>query len=187
MPYPFPSEIKDCRAMVFVDGENFAIRYGSMLEGASPLRHVAFERNVYVWSHLLDLSRHVNVNTIRRHYYTSVSGDQSRRDQIHDALQAMNIQSPKVFHRTKDKGSKRVDISLSVDMLWHAQANNYDAAVLVAGDEDYVPLVEAVKAQGKQVFIWFVKSGLSPSLKRTADYFFDVGEILFNPDAERYQ
>lgn len=86
----------------------------------------------------------------------------------------MGIHAPRVFPKFKQKGSKRVDISLSVDMLSHAQAGSYDAAVLVAGDEDYVPLVEAVEAQGRQVFVWFVSSGLSPALKRQADYFFNL-------------
>jgi uncharacterized protein (TIGR00288 family) len=84
------------------------------------------------------------------------------------------------FQKIKLGGSKQVDISLSVEMLSHAHYGNYDAAVLVAGDEDYIPLVEAVKAQGKQVFIWFVKDGLSPALRRSADYYFDLGEILLN-------
>jgi uncharacterized protein (TIGR00288 family) len=88
-----------------------------------------------------------------------------------------------VFPRTRERGSKRVDITLSVDMLVHAYQKNYDVAVLIAGDEDYVPLVEAVKNTGRRVFLWFVASGLSPALKRSADYYFDISEILYNPHA----
>ena len=172
--------------MVFVDGENLAMRYANLLGKNQPFNHVQFERDKYVWSKLLDLSTHLSVNTIRRYYYTSVRGDTNDRDAIHDKLHAMGIQAPRVFPKNKSRGSKRVDISLSVEMLTHAHFGNYDAAVLVAGDEDYVPLVEAVKAQGKQVFIWFVQDGLSPSLRRSADYFFDLGIVLLDENAPRY-
>ena len=172
--------------MVFVDGENLAIRYKNLLGGAQPFNHVRFEQDTYVWSPLLDLSSHRTVNTVRRYYYVSVRGDENYRNEIHDKLFALGIQAPRVFPKNKNRGSKRVDISLSVEMLSHAHYGNYDAAVLVAGDEDYVPLVEAVKAQGKQVFVWFVRDGLSPALLRSADYFFDLEEVLLNEDAPRY-
>ena len=38
--------------------------------------------------------------------------------------------------------AKGVDIALTTDMLSNAFLGNYDVAVLVAGDGDYVPLVE---------------------------------------------
>jgi len=34
----------------------------------------------------------------------------------------------------------------------------------LAGDEDYVPLVEAVQREGLLVYVWFVPDGLSPKL-----------------------
>ena len=180
MPYPYPAEIKNSRVMVFIDGENLAIRYANLLGENKPFDHVQFEKDIYVWSPLLDLSSHLTVNTVRRYYYSSVRGDENRRISIHEKLNGLGIQSPRVFPKNKTRGSKQVDISLSVEMLSHAHYGNYDAAVLVAGDEDYIPLVEDVKAQGKQVFIWFVKDGLSPALRRSADYYFDLGEILLN-------
>lgn len=107
-------------------------------------------------------------------------GDEDYRNSVHEKLYALGIQAPRVFPKDKNRGSKRVDISLSVEMLSHAHYGNYDAAVLVAGDQDYVPLVEAVKAQGRQVFVWFVRDGLNQALQRSADYFFDLGEVLLN-------
>jgi len=46
---------------------------------------------------------------------------------------------------------------------------------LIAGDGDYVPLVEEVKHLGKRVLVIFFSedSGLSPALKLAADDFFD--------------
>jgi len=65
-------------------------------------------------------------------------------------------------------------------MFTHAHRRNYDIAVLVAGDEDYLPLVEAVKGEGRQVVLWFVQDGLSAALQRSADHFWDLGKLLFS-------
>jgi uncharacterized protein (TIGR00288 family) len=77
-----------------------------------------------------------------------------------------------------------VDITLATEMLGHAHRKNYDIAVLVAGDEDYVPLAEAVKREGRQVVLWFVKDGLSPALQGAADHFWDLGELLFRDEKD---
>jgi hypothetical protein len=48
---------------------------------------------------------------------------------------------------------KRVDTRLVADLIHYAANNAYDAAVLVSGDDDFVPAVEAVGALGKQVWV----------------------------------
>ena len=44
---------------------------------------------------------------------------------------------------------KTVDVNLAVDMV--TLVANYDMAVIVSGDQDYVPAAQAVKNMGKQV------------------------------------
>lgn len=48
---------------------------------------------------------------------------------------------------------KRVDTRLVADLIHYAANDAYDAAVLVSGDADFVPAVEAVGALGKQVWV----------------------------------
>jgi uncharacterized LabA/DUF88 family protein len=48
---------------------------------------------------------------------------------------------------------KETDVKLATDMVVGAHANRYDVAMLVAGDTDYVPAIEAVQATGRKV-IW---------------------------------
>jgi hypothetical protein len=48
---------------------------------------------------------------------------------------------------------KRVDARLVADLIHYAANGAYDAAVLVSGDDDFVPAVEAVNALGKQVWV----------------------------------
>jgi len=48
---------------------------------------------------------------------------------------------------------KRVDTRLVADLIHYAAISAFDAAVLISGDDDFVPAVEAVNALGKQVWV----------------------------------
>jgi hypothetical protein len=48
---------------------------------------------------------------------------------------------------------KRVDTRLVADIIQYAAIGAFDAAVLVSGDDDFVPAVEAVNSLGKQVWV----------------------------------
>lgn len=174
--YPFIFD--GARAMVFIDGENLAIRYGEMLGTAQPNEQIAhwYRKDVAVWAQSLSPPQHLRGGNavVRKYYYTSMAGSPENLDGTTDWLKSRGFESPRVFKKTKNRGSKQVDISLATDMLTHASRKHYDVAVLVAGDEDYAPLVRAVKNEGPRVHIWFVSSGLSPVLRREADYFVNL-------------
>ena len=177
-PFLPRSSQNSARVMMFVDGENLAIRYGSLLEGQPPKSHVIYEPDVFAWS--LYASRvHGPRDFIRRYYYTSAKGDRTIHSAFEARLREVGIEAPHVFPRQRTGRLKRVDITLATDMLTHAYRKNYDVAILVAGDEDYVPLVEAVKAEGRRVAVWFVASGLSDALERASDHYWNLGELLF--------
>lgn len=177
---PYTAAIES-RVMIFVDGENLAIRYKSELGEGQPESHVSYEPDVYVWSPFVSRI-HGPHHYIRRYYYTSTPGDAQRIESAEDELLRIGIDAPRIFHKTRNKRSKKVDITLATEMLTHAHRKNYDIAVLVAGDEDYVPLVEAVQNEGRQVALWALKSGLSPALRKTCDHYWDIGEALFRQE-----
>ncbi len=65
---------------------------------------------------------------------------------------------------------KGVDIQLATDMITHSFKNNYDVAVLVAGDNDYVGALQSVKDNGKNVEVaLFGKERTSRQLRVAAD------------------
>ena len=65
---------------------------------------------------------------------------------------------------------KGVDIQLATDMITHSYKNNYDVAVLVAGDNDFVGALQAVKDNGKNVEVaLFGKERTSMQLREVAD------------------
>ena len=65
---------------------------------------------------------------------------------------------------------KGVDIQLATDMITHSYKNNYDVAVLVAGDNDFVGALQAVKDNGKNVEVaLFGKERTSMQLRNVSD------------------
>ena len=49
-------------------------------------------------------------------------------------------------------------------------SDNFDRCIIVAGDEDYVPLVEAVRRRGKHVWIVAIESALTKKGRLRLDY-----------------
>ncbi len=74
---------------------------------------------------------------------------------------------------------KGTDIQLATDMITHSFKNNYDTAILVAGDNDYVSAVQAVKDNGKHIEIaLFGKEGTSRQLRQVADKVITINKRL---------
>lgn len=49
---------------------------------------------------------------------------------------------------------KRVDVLLSCDMVRHSAAGHIQHAILIAGDSDFIPAVEATKESGVTLTLW---------------------------------
>ncbi|MBV8549909.1 MAG: NYN domain-containing protein [Acidobacteriaceae bacterium] len=187
--------------MVFIDGENLCIRCQEMLRnsGFEPIDGAYYIRDAFIWwfynqnidfphDPLLacNISNHrggyESINVIRAAYYTSMCGDDLKLEQLKERIWEIKMQ-PVVFKKTrKDGKAKGVDIALTKDMLVQAFFDNYDIAVLVAGDGDYVPVVEEVKRQGKRVVLQFLTAayGLNPRLKLACDDYSDITATFQN-------
>jgi uncharacterized LabA/DUF88 family protein len=145
--------------MQFVDGENLTIRAQEMLKSSDCYLAESpnFKKDCFIWPGAdfgaLGWSIILETRPIRSFYYTSAVGDEVMVRSIRKRLWSLGFE-PHVFKKAKQsQKTKGVDIALTKDMLSHAFRGNYDAAVLVAGDGDYIPLLEEVKRLGKQVLV----------------------------------
>ena len=188
-----PSDPHLRRWMMFIDGENFCIR-GQEFAAKNQLElkeGPAYLRDTFLWfpdrqgtlvlTNTKTVPLEVQKHAIRAFYYTSVVGDDDKLRKVREALHEMGF-SPQVFKKSdKNKKSKGVDIALATDMLSNAYNNNFDVAVLVAGDGDYIPLISEIKRLGKVVYIVFFldrQYGTNPDLLLAGDYNFEVGQSL---------
>ncbi len=171
--------------MLFVDGENFTIR-GQALAQQRGLRLVPgkyWRADIYLWfpdqqgRPFLGLyPERPTTEPVRAHYYTSAVGDDSALAEVRQSLWRLGF-APTVIKKQKSNArSKGVDISIATDMLSGAYKHTYDTAVLVAGDGDYVPLLDEVRRQGRRVVVMFYgeANGLSPALRLAADAYVNL-------------
>jgi len=74
---------------------------------------------------------------------------------------------------------KGVDVLLTTDMITHSYKNNYDTAILVAGDGDFVSAIQAVKDNGNHVEVaLFGKESSSRQLRVVADQIITINSRL---------
>lgn len=73
---------------------------------------------------------------------------------------------------------KAVDTLIAVDMLVGAFSRLFQVAVLVAGDADFVPVVNEVRRRGVMVAVAASERSMSPDLRRAADRFVAIGPGL---------
>ena len=77
------------------------------------------------------------------------------------------------------------DVHLAVDLVSGAYENLYDTAIIVSGDEDFVPAIKKVQKLGKKVVNAYFKSSSSASLKKTCDDSIYMNEIVKGLDFEK--
>jgi uncharacterized LabA/DUF88 family protein len=179
------------RAMVFIDGENLAIRYKELTSTKTPHKENSHLEDVYIWqtgfTEIIAQSHEI----IRTTYYTSAVGDENRLAAIRDDLSKMtyskhvssmlpNYLQSMVFKRDKEtKRSKGVDIALTVEALMQSYNKNVDSILLMTGDGDFLPLINEIKRMGIFVYLESFSLGLNQDLKRSADYYCCLDGMAF--------
>lgn len=192
------------RRYVYVDGESHYIRSEHawrQLHGAKAcLEHL---RYVNQSDHRLLLvlpkakvfwTRRMNPNVSRTIYFTSAIGDDAALHELMLSLRNFDIE-PSIVKERKELRSQRdnlfvgqqiiekpkgVDIGLAVRMLEDAYHHNFDSCHLYTSDVDFLPVIRAIRARGKQVYVYGYKNGLSlhSDLLTVPDQFVDLEEVL---------
>lgn len=123
----------------------------------------------------------------RVYFYDSIDYAQSanesepdwkaRVERVEKSLERIRL-LPGFFVRTgtvpgRDRGKRReqkeIDVMLAVDMAKHALKGNIKKAVVIAGDLDLRPAVEALVEEGVIVEIWYHSSSFAQGLPGAAD------------------
>lgn len=76
---------------------------------------------------------------------------------------------------------KGVDVMLTTDLLTHAFKDNFDVAVIIGGDQDYIKALEEVKREGKRIVLVCFKSSFSAEIRQIVDdsiFIDDISEIV---------
>lgn len=158
------------RVMIFIDGSNI---YHSM---KSHFRRTDIDLGKFC-NKLSDRRR-----LVRIYYYNAEVGRTEEPERYRDqqkyfsgieAIPFIELRLGRLVYSgwpSSPPYEKGVDIMLATDMITHSFKNNYEVAILVAGDNDYVGAIQAVKDNGKNVEIaLFGKERTSLQLRKVAD------------------
>src|SRR3989338_4030646 len=151
--------MKQPRAVIFIDGNNFYFRLKD-LTASMPGKVRLLDFNYH--SFALWLARENTLVEIR--YYLGAIKRQlgnSKSEELYANQQKLfaNLQRQNIVlrlgqlirHDDKSFHEKGVDVRLAVEMIRFARENTYDIAYLLSSDTDLVAAVEEVQSFGKKV------------------------------------
>ncbi|RKZ34269.1 NYN domain-containing protein [bacterium] len=122
---------------------------------------------------------------VRVYYYTPVINREEAEEQYHSQqrfltyltdINYVQAKFGKLVRQGEILVEKSIDVKLAVDMVRYAGLNYYDIAILISGDGDFVPAVEAVKEMGKQVECAFFIQETANVLKQVTDVFIELNQ-----------
>ncbi len=78
---------------------------------------------------------------------------------------------------TETRAQKQVDMAMGIEMVLQAKQNSFDVAIVVTGDSDFVPAVEAMQGFGKTVEVASFDANCGAPLKRSADMYTSLDKL----------
>lgn len=165
-------------AMMFVDGSNLLVELADVLrvperaekpsnQFLSLAAQIAFRCGFDT-----DTGTLGRVRMLRRYWFGAMEGADEVLNERRDLLRAAGFE-PVIFQKLKSGREKGVDLAIAREMLIQGFNRNYRAALLVAGDADYVGLVSDLKRMGLVVYgAFYDTAALSPDLRRSFDNWF---------------
>ena len=179
MPLAIPGPTPSYRpVMIFIDGgylrENLKKEFGDdgiLIDG--------FQRLVYYLVGFVGkYTPNIKGELIRIYYYDAIVDEtEKEKRQEQSSFFAMMRNVPfctvrlgRLVKTRESYRQKGVDIVMAIDMLSKAYAHHYEIAILVAGDGDFVDLVDAVKDAGKRVYGAYLEKHVSEKLFESFDF-----------------
>lgn len=171
-----PSSRSDERVMVFIDGSNLYHVLGQTC-GRHDLQFDKFANKL------------ANGRDLRRVYYYNIRQeafeDRSNASDQDKFLSSL-YDTPHLEVKLgiwKQRGStmveKGVDVMLAVDLVTHAYQDHYDTAIIVSGDADFYPALQAAKNVGKHVEVAAFEANISAEAARVADLHLKMTKTYF--------
>jgi uncharacterized LabA/DUF88 family protein len=171
---------KSERIMIFIDGSNL---YHSL---KSSFKRTDLDMGKFCHK-LLDKRR-----LVRIYYYNAEVGRREEPERYKDqraffagvtAIPYCELRLGRLVYNNwpgSPPYEKGVDIQLATDMITHSFKDNYDVAILVAGDNDFVGALQSVKDNGKNVEVaLFGKERTSMQLRKVSDKIITIdGRLL---------
>ncbi|MEA3294383.1 MAG: NYN domain-containing protein [Euryarchaeota archaeon] len=159
------------RAMMFIDGAN--IFHGCR----------NFQKNYKIDYVKVRQELTKDYDLIRAYFYEGIDPEDESKRSFHSALQkqGFHIESRHLLKRNGGFQEKGIDVMLTTELLTHAFKDNFDVAVIMSGDQDYIVALNEVKREGKKIVLASFKNSFSKDIQEIADeviFIDDIAEII---------
>ncbi|MDA0677442.1 MAG: NYN domain-containing protein [Chloroflexi bacterium] len=171
-----PSSRTDERVMVFIDGSNLYHVLGQTC-GRHDLQFDKFAQKL------------AGDRDLRRVYYYNIrqeafegGSNVSEQDRFLSSLYDTPYLEVKLGIWKQRGGTmveKGVDVMLAVDLVTRAYRDHYDTAIIVSGDADFFPALQAAKDVGKHVEVAAFDTNISSEAARVADVHIKLTKTFF--------
>ncbi len=72
---------------------------------------------------------------------------------------------------------KEVDVAMACSIVAHAFRDNFDVAIIVSGDRDYIPAIDMVQDLGKKVEVASFSGCIGSAMMNAGDWFIDLDAL----------
>ena len=167
------------RVMIFIDGSNFYYSLKNLKIGRidfQKLIQLLTKSKLLISTFYYNAPLNISINPKR--YW-----DQQKFFNELRKIPDFNVVLCKLRKHKREKGNfvfdvKGDDVHLAVDLVSGAYEDLYDTAIIVSGDEDFVPAIKKVQKLGKKIVNAYFKSSSSASLKKTCDDFIYMNDLI---------
>ena len=175
------------RVAVFIDGNNFYFGLRKLYDKTKNLKTFDFENfakflsgkdelvAIYYYNALLDREHNPEKYETQKKFFEKLKQIQNFHLVLCKLLKRGINGTNKFYYIIKED-----DIHMAVDMVENAYDDNFDIAVLVSGDGDFVPAVHSIKKKNKVVKNIYFKNSSSRTLKNFCDESLELTKETLN-------
>jgi len=175
------------RVAVFIDGNNFYFGLRKLYGKSKSLKNFDFKGfaqflagkekvvSIYYYNALLDKENNLQKYESQKEFFEKLKQIPNFNLVLCKLLKRNITGTNKFYYIIKED-----DINMAVDMVENACDDNFDMAVLVSGDGDFVPAVRSVKKKNKLVKNVYFKNSSSRNLKNFCDESFELSKENLN-------
>lgn len=158
------SKVTENRVAVFIDASN--------------IYHVGKELGISInYSKLRALLKGKS-KLFQAYFYTGVNSSNQKEKQFLSNICSIGYKIiSKEIIRQPDGVKANLDVELALDMHHRALNDQYDTAILVSGDGDFIDVVKRLKGLGKRVEVVSFRARTNKELIKVADAYVDLSEI----------
>lgn len=160
---------QDDRVMIFVDVMNVS---GSIRVNES----LPFRMDFASLARNLTGSRKV-VGTYAFNCKLVDQNGNDRNESFHEVLRRQGFRVFAEDSLSAGGEQKEVDVAMACTMLAHALRDNYDVAIVVSGDRDFVPAVREVQNAGKRMEVASFSMSISRELRQVSDLYVSLDRV----------